>query len=113
MALPSGRIARFTRVARKLAANVTDDVLIAAPGSDKHIVIDLLYFNTSVAGSVEFKQASGAWTDADGVLGGNFSANGGFIQVSHIELGDNKPLVWTTTGTAPVIYALVVYHLES
>lgn len=111
--LPSARSARFTRLFRKDSAVVTNEELIAAPGAGKRIVIDLLYFNISVAGSLEMYFNATGITDADGVVGGNFGANGGFINLANIEGGENQPLRWTTTGTTPVTYLLIVYHLET
>jgi hypothetical protein len=108
------RVARFTRIARKDTAVVTNELLVAAPGVGRRIVIDQFYFNISVAGTVEAFFNTTGWTDADGAFGGSFGINGGFVESQlEVEGGDNQPLSWTTTGTSPTIYLVVVYHIET
>lgn len=115
MAIMNKRASRGTRVFRvTAAANLTDVTLLAAPGDGRRWVIDSLYFNTSVAGTVEFKQAAGAATNNSGLLGGVFGANGGFISpIMEIEADDNQPVIVTTTGVTPNIYLTLIAHVES
>jgi hypothetical protein len=111
--LQKARNARFLRVADKQTTAVTDQQLIAAPSVGR-IVIDWMYFNQNVAGTVEFKSAAGAWSAATGVIGGTFGASGGFIQSLHtMELQDTQPLVYSTTGAGITSYVAIGYHLES
>lgn len=111
--LQKSRNARFLRAVDKQTVAVTDQQLIPAPSVGR-IVIDWMYFNQSVAGNVEFKSATGAWSNVTGIIGGTFGANGGFIQSLHtMELPDGSPLVYTTTGAGITSYVAIGYHLES
>ena len=106
-------VARLTKVARKDTAAVTVENLIAAP-SGMHIVLDLIFFNSDAAQTIEIMHGSGAtWTDATGVLGAAFGANGGFVsERMNLHLPSNAELRWIRTGTGNS-YITVLYHLEN
>lgn len=112
--IQKSRVARFSRVAKKVTGGpITNSLLITAPGAGKRIVIDWLYVNISVAGTVEVYNNATAWSDADGLLGGTFAASGGAVASTHtMEGGDNQAVSYTTTGAAQNSYVVVVYHIE-
>ena len=107
------RVARLTKVARKDTAAVGVEDLIAAP-SGMHIVLDLIFFNGDAAQTIELMHGSGAtWTDATGVIGAAFGANGGFVsERMNLHLPSNAELRWIRTGTGNS-YITVLYHLEA
>ena len=107
------RVARLTKVARKDTAAVAVEDLIAAP-SGMHIVLDFIFFNGDAAQTIEVMHGAGAtWTDATGVIGAAFGANGGFVsELMNFHLPSNVELRWIRTGTG-ISYITVLYHLEA
>ena len=107
------RVARLTKVARKDTAAVGVEDLIAAP-TGMHIVLDFIFFNGDAAQTIEVMHGSGAtWTDATGVIGASFGANGGFVsERMNFDLPSNAELRWIRTGTGNS-YITVLYHLEN
>jgi hypothetical protein len=108
-------VARISKVARKDSAAVSVEDLIAASATvGMHIVIDFLFFNGDSAMVIEIMHGAGAtWTDATGVIGAAFGANGGFVsEHMNLHLPSNAQLRWLRTGSGNS-YVVVLYHLEA
>ena len=110
------RLARSSYATRTDAAAVANAVLIAAPGAGLRIVIDSVEFaaTASIAGVFELKNAVGAYSGSTGILGAPLPAATTLLAeaLTHLELGENLPVIFNTTGTISVSYVTVGYHIE-